>query len=630
MAFDSAASLRSETSRTEELLEPLGPAVSLIIPTYNRCALLEAALASVARLVVDDPAMLEVIVVDNNSTDGTSAMVLGLQKLFPFALTYVFEPEPGVSPARNTGIARARGGVLVFMDDDQEIDPAYLTRAIGTFERHDADCVGGWVGYKDVERFPPWLRRLTLRMGQRDLSPVVRRLGPRDGRLAGGNMAIRRAVLDRVGGFRTDIGRIGDLARDGEDIEFQDRLIAAGATVIYDPALRQHHCLRAERLSRRYYLKRAFGVGRAEYRIERGRRTWRFVVAGVPLAVIERAGRYGLRALRPRRLQDGERFDDLCKAVSQMGKAVEAFQLWAKPALIRTAVKALQLYFRWAPKPGKAWVWSHIAEKGFAWRSMALKARTDAGVSMNVRLPDLIQTFIYFFGVWEPLITSHIKRTLKPGDVFIDVGANVGYHSLLAAHCVRKAGRVYAVEASPSIFRALSANIAQNDARHIAAFHCAAGAEFGEISIYLHGDDNLGATTTLAALAQTRGAAVEATVPLKPLPDIVGPETLKRARMIKIDVEGAEWPVVCGFIRLLPEMSADILVEINRTALAAQGLSIADFVAAFTRAGYQPWKIENVYDAAFYIDPPRYALRPLASLDFEQVDVVFRKDLSQH
>ena len=119
MAFDSAATLAMDVPA--EAREPARPTVSLIIPTHNRSELLKGGLESVARLRVPDRALLEVIVVDNNSVDGTSAMVLGLQASYPFPLTYIFEPQAGVSYARNSGIAKAQGEILVFMDDDQEL-----------------------------------------------------------------------------------------------------------------------------------------------------------------------------------------------------------------------------------------------------------------------------------------------------------------------------------------------------------------------------------------------------------------------------------------------------------------------------------------------------------------------------
>ena len=84
--------------------------ISLVIPTYNRACLLEKALCSVAAGEMDEPDSVEVIVVDNNSTDSTEKTVEKTQAgTFPFELVYLSEPNQGVAYARNRGLFAARG-----------------------------------------------------------------------------------------------------------------------------------------------------------------------------------------------------------------------------------------------------------------------------------------------------------------------------------------------------------------------------------------------------------------------------------------------------------------------------------------------------------------------------------------
>jgi len=75
---------------------------------------------------------------------------------------------------------------------------------------------------------------------------------------------------------------------------------------------------------------------------------------------------------------------------------------------------------------------------------------------------DVVNLFLYYFGGWEPAITQVVRQALKPGDVFLDVGANVGYYTLLASRLVGDTGRVIAVDASPSVYEILSRNVSRN------------------------------------------------------------------------------------------------------------------------------------------------------------------------
>ena len=102
-------------------------------------------------------------------------------------------------------------------------------------------------------------------------------------------------------------------------------------------------------------------------------------------------------------------------------------------------------WIRYAPVPaGKAWLW-----QTFHWRRHRFACRTRYGSRVSGDTQDLIQRHLYFFGNWEPHISAWIAATLRPGDGFVDVGANIGYYSLLASRAVGNRGYVVAVEAAP-------------------------------------------------------------------------------------------------------------------------------------------------------------------------------------
>src|SRR5205814_351485 len=100
-------------------------------------------------------------------------------------------------------------------------------------------------------------------------------------------------------------------------------------------------------------------------------------------------------------------------------------------------------------------------------------ARTRFGSVMKIDTRDAIQRFVYFFGVFEPTITKYLMESLRRSDIYIDIGANVGYHSLLASKLVGPTGKVFAFEASPSIFQILTENLQANHATNVVAFNLA-------------------------------------------------------------------------------------------------------------------------------------------------------------
>lgn len=242
--------------------------ISLVITTYNRAALLGKALESVARSKIDNPLQVEVVVIDNNSTDHTREAVDGVRAHgFPFELRYVLEQHQGLSHARNRGAHEASGTYVAYMDDDQLIDEHYLSRIEGVFQRTQATCAGGPVLYYNKSELPYWVSPLLENTGQTWYGDKVKVLGPADGMLQGGNMVFNRGELIRIGGYDTKLGRAGDSLMAGEEDDLQNRLHAANKTVVYDPGLVQYHYLAPVRLTKRYWRRHKFDYGRTLYRL---------------------------------------------------------------------------------------------------------------------------------------------------------------------------------------------------------------------------------------------------------------------------------------------------------------------------------------------------------------------------
>jgi FkbM family methyltransferase len=280
--------------------------------------------------------------------------------------------------------------------------------------------------------------------------------------------------------------------------------------------------------------------------------------------------------------------------------------MW-KDRVVRAARPATRAYVHYAP-----WRWGkrsayEFFEKHLRSRPYATTVRTDFGGRIRLALPDLISMIIYLTGQWEPLIARYVRRALRPGDVFVDVGANIGYYTLLASQLVGADGRVFAVEASPSIFRRLEYNIAMNGCGNVCCLNAAAADSPGELPFYLSATHNLGHSTTVRQLADREHMRLEARVPADTLEALIGPENLRGARLIKIDVEGAEHTVLAPLFDSLDEFprSTEWLLELSSDSSACGQDDIDTIFAAFTYHGYRAYGIRNEYEPDFLLDPPR-------------------------
>jgi FkbM family methyltransferase len=292
-------------------------------------------------------------------------------------------------------------------------------------------------------------------------------------------------------------------------------------------------------------------------------------------------------------------------------------------------VPLARTYVRFAPlAAGKRAFWARVVDPYLAWHPHRFVARTVFGTHIAGDTRDIIQQYIYYFGIWEPHLTHWIRRRLAPGDGFIDVGANIGYFSLLASKLVGRSGLVVAIEPSPTIFAVLQSNLARNRARNVRAVHAAVSDSTGALRLFRGPDSNIGRTTVLA----DEGFELACVVNAAPLAALLRPEEIRAARVIKIDVEGAEWSVVAGMAPLLNACRTDleIVVEVNVERLTRQGKRPEDILAIFSDAGFHAYTVENDYSPLSYL-PPYIAKRPerLRVAIERQVDLVFSRQDSE-
>lgn len=242
--------------------------LSLVIATYNRAEQLMVTLASVAGQSLE-PEMWECVVVDNNSTDDTRQRVEAFVADNPeLNIRYVFEPEQGLSAARNAGIAASQGDIIAFIDDDERVVADFIGAYVELFAEHrEAMAAGGKIVAEYSTGRPRWMSRFTEQpiANPMDFGSEVR-LFPRGKIPGGGNMAFRREALERVGIFDTSLGRTGRRLIGGEESDLFERMAAVGIRPYYVPRAVMYHIIPCEKLARDYFTRLCYNTGVSQRR----------------------------------------------------------------------------------------------------------------------------------------------------------------------------------------------------------------------------------------------------------------------------------------------------------------------------------------------------------------------------
>jgi glucosyl-dolichyl phosphate glucuronosyltransferase len=235
---------------------------SIIVCTYNRAALLEQCLKYLALQVTPPELTWEVVVVDNNCTDGTEEILRRARDSFPVGFRSVREEKQGLSHARNRGIAEAKGRYLLFTDDDIEPAADWVASMWSTFERSRCDGVAGRVELKWLCERPPWMtEELKGFLAHVDYGAREFQLG-KDLSPIGANMAYTASVFARVGGFDPSLGRNGDKLVGGEEIDLFERFLAAELTAVYQPRSVVYHSVDRDRARKSYFRFLHFNSGK--------------------------------------------------------------------------------------------------------------------------------------------------------------------------------------------------------------------------------------------------------------------------------------------------------------------------------------------------------------------------------
>lgn len=238
---------------------------SIVICTYNRKNLLKETLNSLIKQSFDHD-LCEILIVDNNSTDGTENICSDFIKDNPgIHIRYVLEENAGLSYARNRGIKEAQAELISFIDDDVIVSRTYASEVINFFKNHPtALALGGKILPNYESEKPKWMSVfLEPLMSVIDLGKKER-IFPKGKFPVGANMIFKKDVFDKIGLFNTNLGRKGKNMLGGEEKDIFNRINKIEGEVWYSPKPWIYHYVPDNRLTKDFIKKQALGIGFSE------------------------------------------------------------------------------------------------------------------------------------------------------------------------------------------------------------------------------------------------------------------------------------------------------------------------------------------------------------------------------
>jgi glycosyltransferase involved in cell wall biosynthesis len=232
--------------------------ISVVVCTRNRLDSLQRCVRALCSTKTDHE--WELVIVDNGSEDRTSSFLASLPERFGnVSVVATFETKSGLASARNKGVSQARGNIVAFTDDDCYVAADYIDAMISAF------ATSSEIGFIGGRVLPYDHSDLTFTIQEREDYLVLKpRTFIEAGTIHGANMAFRKTVLDRIGGFDERLGA-GTKFGSGEDIDAAASALWAGITGAYDPRPTVYHHDKRKTSREARELWKVYDKGRGAY-----------------------------------------------------------------------------------------------------------------------------------------------------------------------------------------------------------------------------------------------------------------------------------------------------------------------------------------------------------------------------
>jgi FkbM family methyltransferase len=268
-------------------------------------------------------------------------------------------------------------------------------------------------------------------------------------------------------------------------------------------------------------------------------------------------------------------------------------------AFFRIFSRVLRLFYA---TPVARLIWRFPGSRRLYRFLISLKPSVVTVLGHQIQLDDQDSLLLSVNGIYEALETRLFEDGLRPGDVVVDVGAHIGYYSLLAARTVGPEGHVFAFEPEPRNFELLRTNISTNGYTNVSCLNMAVSDHSGQQALFISSDN-----TGDHHLYSDCEERMSHTVDVVSLDDFFG-EDLKNVAVIKADVQGMELRVLHGMRRLL-DANPDLLMftELSPDDLSSAGSSAEEFLSALEVAGFDLYEIDESHGTVTPISADRFA-----------------------
>lgn len=220
----------------------------------------------------------------------------------------------------------------------------------------------------------------------------------------------------------------------------------------------------------------------------------------------------------------------------------------------------------------------------------------DGNIKMSLRLGEHMESQIFWYGKYCRDIPTQLKRFLRPGMTFFDVGANIGEVSMLAAKYVGPSGKVFSFEPFPGLAERLRRHKALNKFEQVEVIEAALGKEAGQAQLlaasglYRDGTANSGMVTMFRSEKRNTNAGW---AKIMRADDFVQERGIKEINMMKIDIEGAELSMLEGSSNILRNFRPNIIIEINNETCLSAGynpIEILDLLEEYDYKFFRLWR----------------------------------------